>query len=116
MKEKKFRLSKDQIKELIKPIGTCYATDQITVDGLLIGYMYREAPDFTEDSGWRFFSGTEDQDYVDNPDNTMIYDVNTIANYDPAIIPYLHLEIGAALERNKDNTFTEKCNRVRLYI
>ena len=105
MKEKKFKISKDHIKELIKPIGACYATDQITVDGLSIGYMYREAPDFVEDSGWRFFSGVEGQEYVDNPDNTMIYDVNTIANYDPAIIPYLHLEIGTELKRQGNNTF-----------
>jgi hypothetical protein len=103
MKEKKFRLSKAEIKELIKPIGACYATDQITVDGSLVGYMYREVPDFAEDSGWRFFSGTEDQEYVDNPNNTMIYEVNTIANYDPAIIPYLYLEIGTELEREGDS-------------
>jgi hypothetical protein len=105
MNEKKFRLSEGQIKALIKPIGSCYATDPITLDGLLVGYMYREDPDFAEDSGWRFFPGEENQEYVDNPDNTMIYDVNTIANYDPAIIPYLHLEIGAELERQEDNTF-----------
>lgn len=105
MKEKKFKLSNDQIKELIKPMGACYATDQITVDGLLVGYMYREAQDFEEDSGWRFFSGAEDQEYVDNPENTMIYDVNTIANYDPAVIPYLSMEIGTQLEREGSNTF-----------
>jgi hypothetical protein len=105
MKEKVFKLPKEQYKELIKPIGSCYATDKITVEGLLVGYMYREEPRYPEDSGWRFFSGTEDQDYVDNPDNIMIYDVNTIVNYDPAIIPYLDLAIGTELERNEDNTF-----------
>jgi hypothetical protein len=62
MKEKKFKLTSDQIKKLIDPIGSCYATDKITVDGLPVGYMYREAPDFEEDSGWRFLSGTEDQE------------------------------------------------------
>lgn len=105
MKEKSFKLSKDQIKKLIESIGACFASDQITVDGLLVRYMYREAPDFVEDSGWRFFSGAEDQEYVDNPDNLMIYEVNTIANYDPAIIPYLNMEIGTELERQRDNTF-----------
>jgi len=80
-------------------MGGCLATDKITVDGLKVIYMYREESDFDEDSGWRFFSGTEDQDYVDDPDNTMIYDVNTIANYDTAIIPYLNLPNGTELER-----------------
>src|SRR5688572_16579850 len=105
MKEKIFKLSKDQIKELTEPIGACYASDHITVDGLLVGYMYRETPHLVVESGWRFFSGSEDQEYVDNPDNLMIYDVNTIANYDPAIIPYLNMEIGTELERQGDNTF-----------
>ena len=67
--------------------------------------MYREEPSFDEDSGWRFFSGTETQEYVDNPKNLMIYDVNTIANYDHAIIPYLNMPIGAELERTAKDSF-----------
>jgi hypothetical protein len=106
MSEKKFKIPGDQLKELIIPMGACFATDKITVEGLLVVYMYREAPDFNEDSGWRFMSGTEDEEYADNPANIMIYDVNTVVNYDPAIIPYLHLEVGTQLERNEDNTFT----------
>jgi len=75
------------------------ATDKITVKGELVDFMYREQPDFDSDSGWRFLSGTENQDYVDNADNWAIYDTNTIANYDKAIIPYLDLPIGTELER-----------------
>lgn len=105
-KEKKFKLTESEILPLIKPIGGCYASDKITIDGDLIGYMYREDPNFEKDSGWRFFSGTETQDYVDDPNNLMIYDVNTIANYDKAIIPFLTLEIGSELERNNTNSFS----------
>jgi len=105
MKEKKFKLSQSQIKQLIEPTGSCYASDKITVDGLVVGFMYREEPRSDIDSGWRFLSGTEDQAYVDDPNNLMLYHVNTIANYDPAIIPYLHMETGTELERNDDNTF-----------
>lgn len=46
-----------------------------------------------------FFSGTETQEYVDDPNNIEIYDVNTIANYDSAIIPFLNRPIGAELHR-----------------
>lgn len=105
MKEKKFKLSTSEIKELIKPIGSCLASDKITVDGLPVGYMYREEKDISIDSGWRFFSGLEDDEYVNNPDNIMIYEVNTIANYDPYIIPYLDMEVGTELMRDKDNSF-----------
>jgi len=99
MTEKIFKLKAEEIKRVIPPMGGCMATDKITVDGLKVDYMYREDSDFEKDSGWRFFSGTEDQEYVDDPKNIMIYDINTIANYDEAIIPYLHLPIGTELER-----------------
>ena len=97
--EKTFKINCENIKQLILSIGGCMATDKITVNGELVDFMYREQPDFNSDSGWRFLSGTESQEYVDNADNWAIYDTNTIANYDKAIIPYLDLPIGTELER-----------------
>ncbi len=63
--------------------------------------MYREEPDFDVDSGWRFLAGVEPQEYLDDPDNMAVYDVNTIANYDPEIIPFLQALVGAAFEREE---------------
>ncbi len=100
MREKTFKLSADEIRRLAYGYGACFATDHITVEGKPVGYMYREHADRPEDSGWRFFSGEEPQEYVDDPENTSIYDVNTIANYDPAIIPYLDSPPGSAFGRN----------------
>jgi hypothetical protein len=94
-----YKLKAEEIQNLTHNKGGCMATDKITVEGMEIGYMYRDEPSFDKDSGWRFFSGTEDQDYVDDPNNIMIYNVNTIANYDAAIIPYLNLPCGTELER-----------------
>lgn len=108
MSEKKFKIREDQIVNLIEPIGGCIASDKITVEGLNIGYMYREEPSFEFDSGWRFFSGTENQDYVDDPENSMIYKVNTIVNYDKTIIPYLTLPIGTSLIKKDDGSFVEE--------
>jgi hypothetical protein len=99
---KNFKIKGEDIKQLIKSIGGCYATDKITVEGEFVAFMYREKPDFDADSGWRFMSGTETQDYADIPDNWAIYDTNTIANYDKSIIPYLSLPVGSELEREKD--------------
>ena len=64
-----------------------------------VRYMYREEPDNVQDSGWRFFSGDEDDEYVNDPDNIGLYDVNTIADIDPDIIPYLNHPVGSAFER-----------------
>lgn len=101
MKKKKYKLSEDDIEPLAEGIGGCFATDAITVDGEPIGFMYREPPEFEEDSGWRFLTGYESDDYINNPDNLAIYDVNVLANYDPDIIPLLGLPVGTALERKR---------------
>lgn len=89
----------EELEDLIVPMGGCYATDNITVDGNKIKVMIREEKSYDQDSGWFFMSGLEDQDYIDNQDNIMIYEVNTLANYDRSIIPYLDYPIGSRLER-----------------
>ena len=96
---KKFKLSAKEIKPLVEGMGACFATDMITVEGKPVCFMYRETPDNETDSGWRFMSGYEDDEYMANPNNIAIYDVNTIANYDPCIIPFLDAEIGLAFEK-----------------
>ncbi len=102
---KKFKLKASDIKPVAEGYGACYASDHITVEGRKVGYMYREEPDNDSDSGWRFLSGEESQEYLDNPDNLAIYDVNTIANYDPAIVEYLSAEVGSAYARSENGRF-----------
>jgi hypothetical protein len=99
MKIYKFKLKPEEIKELVSPMGYCLVSDKITVDGMKVGFMYREKPEEKDDSGWRFLSGTETEEYMDDENNTMIFDVNVVANYDEAIIPYLKSKVGTELER-----------------
>lgn len=96
---KKFKLSAEDIKPIVEGMGACFATDMITVEGLPVRFMYRENPDNEIDSGWRFMSGYEDDEYMENPNNLAIYDVNTIVNYDPTIIPFLDAKVGLAFEK-----------------
>ena len=98
---KKFGIPGDQIRPVARGHGACFATDEITVSGKPVGYMVRSDPRFDTDSGWVFTSGGESQAYMDNPDNTAIYDVNTIANYDPDIIPFLDAPIGSSFARDE---------------
>jgi hypothetical protein len=96
---KQFALRGDQIKPLAENRGGCIATDMITVQGRKVGYMYREEPDNDIDSGWRFMAGRESRAYMDDATNHGVYDVNTVANYDPEIIPFLDAPTGSAFER-----------------
>jgi hypothetical protein len=104
---KRYRLTPDQIRRLAPGHGSCLASDHITVEGRLVGFMYREEPDNEFDSGWRFLSGLETDAYVDNPGNVGLYDVNTIANYDPDVIPLLDAPPGSAFERDDDGAFMQ---------
>jgi len=103
--KKQFKLSASDMKPLVTGYGSCIATDRITVDGLRVGYMYREAPCDAIDSGWHFFAGDESQEYVDNSLNLGIYNVNTIANYDPEVTPFLDKDIGIAWARDESGKF-----------
>jgi hypothetical protein len=102
MAAKRLKLPADRIREdLVPPMGSCFASDRITVDGAPVGFMYREPPDHALDSGWRFLAGDESEAYLGNPDNFALYEVNTIANYDPEIVPLVDAEIGCAFERHR---------------
>lgn len=59
MNMKRFKLSAHQIKPLAEGLGGCIATDMITVNGSLVGYMVREPSDRPDDSGWCFMAGNE---------------------------------------------------------
>jgi len=98
--EKKLKIPPEKLRRLIQKMGACSATDKITVEGKDVGWMCRVQPETESDSGWRFLAGDESNDYLDNPDNHGIYEVNTICNYDESIIPFLHAAPGVAYERD----------------
>jgi len=104
---KTFKLQASQIRPLAPGRGSCFATDMITVQGLGVGFMYREAPDNDLDSGWRFLAGVETQEYLDVAANLELHDVNTIANYDPGVIPLLDAPAGSAFARDESGAFVE---------
>src|SRR2546423_5965626 len=86
---KTFKLRADQIKSLAPGHGACIATDMITVQGKRVGLMYKEEPREEADSGWCFSAGTESQEFMDDVANHAVYDINTYANSDPEIYPFL---------------------------
>lgn len=91
----------------MKPKGYVLAPKNVIDSRKNILYMYREKPDNTYDSGWRIFSGDESDEYVNNPHNIGMYDISTISELYPDILPYLNMPIGSVLERNaNDSDFT----------
>jgi hypothetical protein len=97
--DKVFKLAAEEIQNLAVGYGVCIATDRITVDGEKVGFMYRDEPS-NPLSGWVFMSGSESQDYMDDAANLAMYDINTIANYDADIIPFIESPVGTEVERD----------------
>ena len=84
-------------------LGYVLATKMLVEGKRKVRFMYREHPDNTDDSGWRFFCGDEDKSYTDNPDNIGIYDVDTVLDIDNSILPLLFSPYGIAFEREDEN-------------
>ncbi len=101
---KRFCLDASEIRQIATGHGYCVASDHITVEGKRVGFMYRQEPTGSGDSGWVLLSGEELQEYLDDPNNLALYDVNTIANYDTSIVPLLTAPVGSAFRRDPDDT------------
>lgn len=110
--EKKYAFSASEMLHLIpddfEGACGCFISDRVTVDGMKIGYMYREEPDENmPDSGWRFMAGDEDDEYISNYENVGIYHINTACNCDMDIIPFLTQEPYVAYIRDENGRFVK---------
>ncbi len=83
----------------MRNFGYVIASKQVTLEGLGVGWMYKEQPTDEQDSGWRVFSGYECEGYNDTPSNFGICDSATIISIDPQVEEFLLLGIGAEIER-----------------
>ena len=99
-----------EIRRLIEwnePNGEgCIVSDRITRDGMKVGYMWRVEPaEGYPDSGWRFSAGDEDETYMNDPTKHAVFALNTLCNYDPSVIPYLHAPVGSGWARTDSGAF-----------
>ncbi len=84
---------------VVPSLGYALAPKQLVEQRMKVRYCYRDQPDEETDSGWRFFSGYETQEMVDDPDQIGLYDISIITETDPDVIPLLGWPYGSALER-----------------
>lgn len=96
--------AKTDLVQLTEKTGYALASKRLVENKMKVCFMYRENPDNSSDSGWRFLSGIEDDQYIQNPENIGLYDITTIAEIDPDIIPFLDSPIGAVFARQDDKS------------
>lgn len=82
---------------------TAFATKRVAEEGRKVRFMYREDPRGPGDSGWKFFSGDEPQEYVDDPRNVGEYPLESITNVDPSVAPLLDTPAPCSFERETDD-------------
>ena len=100
---KNFKIPREQLKRYVRGMGLCIAPDTVVVDGIPVCLVYRVMPSSMHDSGWRFFTGTESDDYLSNARCNGVYDLNTVINYCPEILPLLNEPPYTAYRRNDKN-------------
>ena len=83
----------------------CRVSKRIMADGCPAAFCCREEPDSDDigwDSGWYFEAGDEAEAYPDEDAEYGIYDLNTICNLCPDILPLLNAPYGTAFERDEN--------------
>lgn len=88
--------------------GYVLASKYLVEGRMRVGFMYREKAE-GGDSGWRFFVGSETDEYLADPAHIGIYDIKTILELDRSVEPYLEAEPGVEFTRVKGtNRFEEE--------
>lgn len=96
-------------KEIMNKL--CVVSKKITREGWKVGFMLREELHDEEDSGWQFFAGDEDDDYINNVEHVELCKVYSIARIDPAVINHIDSPIGTRLIRISSEKFEEDINQ-----
>ena len=90
---------------LLAALDRCIVTNTVAKQGEPVGFLYREAPVFENDSGWRFFSGDETDEYTDDSDNFSVVSLSEITQSNPAIAALIAQPEGSAWEIGEDGEF-----------
>ena len=96
-------------KEIMNKL--CVVSKKITREGWKVGFMLREELHDEEDSGWQFFAGDEDDDYINNVEHVELCKVYSIARIDSAVINHVDSPIGTRLIRISSEKFEEDINQ-----
>jgi hypothetical protein len=83
-------------------IQRCFVTARVLNDGQKVGYLYREAPDGDEDSGWRIMAGDESDDYMEDSSHHAFVSLGAVLSRDDSFRDLLDAPVGAAFARNAD--------------
>ncbi|MDF2180432.1 DUF2185 domain-containing protein [Neptuniibacter sp. CAU 1671] len=78
-------------------------------DTLPIRFMYKTVPEHLNDTGWRMFTGYEDEAFLaDEQTNLIPVDVEKMCKLDPSLEPLVSYNAGTVWERAPDSDGWER--------
>lgn len=84
-----------------KYVKRAFITHRILRDGQPICFLYREAPDDEQDSGWRFTAGDETDEYMDDASNMSYVSLGAVLSKDDSVLHLLDEPEGSAFKRDE---------------
>lgn len=88
----------------IENAGGVIITKSIYQGTSKLKWFFREKSVNPSDNGWRAIGDTDTQEYINNPENSMIVDFNTLANIEPAVLSVYDMPVGTDLEFRFDDS------------
>lgn len=89
--------------EFIRKAGGSIVSKNIINETGKLKWILREKSIDAVDNCWRFFPEIDDDDYINNPDNLIVCDFNTVANIEPGILKLYELPVGSDLQLVSEN-------------
>lgn len=78
----------------------CLVTKRILEDRCQVGYLYREAAENEQDSGWRLTANDETAEYMTVVENCRFVSLGAVLAIDDSVIHLLDAPAGSAFERD----------------
>lgn len=76
---------------------------RVARDGCPVRFLYREAPDGEDDSGWRLMAGDESDEYLDDHRNAVVMPLRELVERDATLTEVLRTTAPCTFERKRAN-------------
>ena len=85
------------MKKYVENAGSCIVTKSLLNGESNFRWLFREEPLDNIDTGWMAFGDSDNDDYVNDPKNLTVVDLNTLINIEPTILNVYEMPVGTDL-------------------
>ena len=85
------------MKKYVENAGSCIVTKSILNGETKFRWLFREEPLNNIDTGWMAFGDSDNDEYVNDPKNLTVVDLNTLINIEPTILNVYEMPVGTDL-------------------